>query len=129
MSTLAPRSNAERIPNQGIRALKPTKKRYRSEALQAAHLAARDLHKLGAIDKATMRRFDISCLTPVAEDLKPESIKQIRESAHMSQAIFALVLNVTKSLVSQWERGEKHPQGASLKLLTLVAKNGLEAVA
>jgi hypothetical protein len=27
------------------------------------------------------------------------------------------------------ERGEKHPRGASLKRLALVAKNGLEAVA
>ena len=35
----------------------------------------------------------------------------------------------TTSLVSQWERGEKRPRGASLKLLTLVAKNGLGAVA
>jgi putative transcriptional regulator len=33
------------------------------------------------------------------------------------------------SLVSKWERGEKHPQGASLKLLSLVEKKGLEAVA
>jgi putative transcriptional regulator len=32
-------------------------------------------------------------------------------------------------LVSQWERGVKHPRGASLKLLTLVAKRGLQAVA
>jgi putative transcriptional regulator len=38
-------------------------------------------------------------------------------------------LNVTTGLVSQWERGEKHPKGASLKLLSLVAKNGLEAIA
>ena len=33
--------------------------------------------------------------------------------------------NVSTGLVSQWERGEKRPRGASLKLLTLVAKNGL----
>ena len=38
-------------------------------------------------------------------------------------------LGVTTGLVSQWERGEKHPRGASLKLLTLVAKKGLQAVA
>jgi len=38
-------------------------------------------------------------------------------------------LNVTTGLVSQWERGEKHPQGASLKLLALIAKNGLSGVA
>ena len=39
----------------------------------------------------------------------------------------ARYLNVTTGLVSQWERGEKRPHGASLKLLTLVAKNGLGA--
>ena len=51
----------------------------------------------------------------------------MREKA--SQAVFARYLNVTTGLVSQWERGEKHPRGASLKLLTLVAKKGLQAVA
>jgi putative transcriptional regulator len=51
----------------------------------------------------------------------------LRERA--SQAVFARYLNVSTGLVSQWERGEKHSRGASLKLLVLVAKNGLEAVA
>ena len=37
--------------------------------------------------------------------------------------------STTTGLISQWERGEKRPRGASLKLLTLVAKNGLSAVA
>lgn len=32
-------------------------------------------------------------------------------------------------LVSQWERGQKHPQGSSLKLLSLVARGGLTTVA
>jgi putative transcriptional regulator len=31
--------------------------------------------------------------------------------------------------VSQWERDEKQPAGPSLKLLALVAKNGLSAIA
>ncbi len=51
----------------------------------------------------------------------------LREGA--SQAVFARYLSVTTGLVSQWERGEKRPQGPSLKLLSLVAKNGLQAVA
>jgi putative transcriptional regulator len=38
-------------------------------------------------------------------------------------------LDVTTRLLGQWERGAKHPQGASLKLLTLVARDGLAAVA
>src|SRR3990170_6145544 len=63
--------------------------------------------------------------------VRPWSAKQIRalrQREGASQAVFARYLNVTTGLVSQWERGRKHPRGASLKLLTLIAKNGLEAV-
>ena len=38
-------------------------------------------------------------------------------------------LNLSTGLISQWERGEKHPAGASLKLLTLVQEKGLDAIA
>lgn len=77
--------------------------------------------------KRTMKVFDELCLTPV-EELSPEQIRAIRERENASQAVFARYLNVTAGLVSQWERGEKRPRGASLKLLTLVEKNGLDAV-
>ena len=43
--------------------------------------------------------------------------------------MFARYLNVTTGLISQWERSEKRPQGASLKRLSLVAKHGLGKVA
>ena len=76
----------------------------------------------------TMKDFDEMCLTPV-EDLAPERIREIRLRENASQAVFARHLNVTTGLVSQWERGEKRPRGASLKLLKLVAKNGLRSVA
>jgi putative transcriptional regulator len=47
----------------------------------------------------------------------------------VSQAVFARYLNVTTGLISQWERGEKRPAGASLKLLNLVDRRGLAAIA
>jgi putative transcriptional regulator len=102
-------------------------KRYRSPALRSLHEAMEDLHAVGAIDKATMRDFDVRCLTEV-EDFAPEAIKHIRENAHMSQATFALALNVTKMLVSKWERGEVRPSGPSLKLLALANAKGIEAI-
>ncbi len=71
--------------------------------------------------------FDEMCLTPV-EAMSPEDIRTLRLRENASQAVFARYLNVTTGLVSQWERGEKRPRGASLKLLTLVAKNGLAQV-
>jgi putative transcriptional regulator len=49
--------------------------------------------------------------------------------AAIHETVFANYLNVTSSLVSKWARGEKRPSGASLKLLLLVEKNGLAAVA
>ena len=103
-------------------------KKYRSEAMAAVHETMEALHDVGAIDKRTMRRFDAACLTPV-RPLTPQEIKAIREREHVSQMVFANYLNVTSSLVSKWERGEKRPAGASLKLLSLVEKNGLAAVA
>lgn len=102
-------------------------KRHRSPALRSLHEAMEDLHEIGAIDKVTMRGFDLGCLTPV-EPLAPEAIKQIREKAHMSQATFALALNVTSIVISRWERGEVRPSGPSLKLLALAGKKGIEAI-
>ncbi len=32
------------------------------------------------------------------------------------------------STVRQWEQGDKHPRGTSLKLLNLIADKGLEAL-
>ena len=103
-------------------------RRYKSDALAAAHETALGLAEAGVMAKRTMRVFDEMCLTPV-EDMTPEEIREIRMRENASQAVFARYLNVTTSLVSQWERGEKRPRGASLKLLTLVAKNGLDTVA
>ena len=103
-------------------------KRYRSAPLAAVHETATGLHAAGVIDRRTMKAFDEMCLTPV-KPLSAEQIRRIRLREKASQAVFARYLNVTTGLVSQWERGQKRPRGASLKLLTLVAKKGLVAVA
>ena len=39
-------------------------KKFRSDAMAAVHEAMAALHKVGVIDKQTMRRFDDACLTP-----------------------------------------------------------------
>ena len=104
------------------------RKQYRSPLLASVHETAEGLHAAGVMSKRTMREFDDLCLTPV-RPLKPKEIRALRLREGASQAVFARHLNVTMGLVSQWERGEKHPRGASLKLLTLVDRNGLQAVA
>lgn len=101
---------------------------YRSPIHAAVHEAIEDLYKASIIDKRTMRRFDVGCLTPV-RPLTPHEIRSIRLREGASQAVFARYLNVTPNLVSQWERGEKRPNAPSLKMLSLVERKGLEAVA
>jgi putative transcriptional regulator len=103
-------------------------KTYRSDALAAIHEAASDLHEAGVLDKRTLRSFDELCLAPV-RTMTPADIRALRARERVSQAVFARYLNVTTGLISQWERGEKHPAGASLKLLNLVARHGLAAIA
>lgn len=101
---------------------------YKSDVSASLHELASDLHDSGMIDKTTMRRFDERCLTPIHE-FTAEEIRKLREREQVSQAIFAAHLNVSKDSVSQWERGQKQPAGPSLKLLSLVERKGLSAIA
>lgn len=102
-------------------------KQYGSPLMASVHETVEGFHGIGLIDKKTMREFDTLCLTPV-EPLTPAQIQQLRTRENVSQEVFAHYLNVTKGLISQWERGIKKPSGSSLKLLSLVEKNGLSAI-
>ena len=100
----------------------------KSGILGTVHRTAAGLHRAGVIDKATMREFDALCLTPVSP-MAPEEIRALREREQVSQPVFARYLNVRKDAVSKWERGEKRPDGPSLKLLNLVKTKGLQSIA
>ncbi len=105
-----------------------TKYEYRSEALGAIHETMTSLEAVGAISKVTMREFDDACLQPV-KPLAPKAIRALREREHLSQAVFATYLNISKNLVSDWERGKRKPGGPALKLLNVIQKYGIEVVA
>jgi putative transcriptional regulator len=104
-----------------------TKRKYKSDAFEAIHTSASAMFRIGAIDKATMRDFDDSCLVPAA--IKPRQIKQLRERHRVSQPVFARYLNTSESTVEKWETGAKKPSGMALKLLTIVQKHGLKMLA
>ena len=103
------------------------KQTYKSEIAAAMHEMISGFHQAGVVPQSTMREFDALCLTPV-EKLTPAEIKAIREQTNASQSVFARYLNVSPSVVSQWERGERSPGGAALKLLCVVKKKGLECL-
>ncbi|MEA5620318.1 DNA-binding transcriptional regulator [Cronbergia sp. UHCC 0137] len=102
-------------------------RKKKSAILEAVHETATGLHKAGVMSQVTLREFDRLCLPPI-EPLEPQQIKQIRESSHVSQSVFAAILNISPSTVQKWEIGQKRPTGTALKLLHLVRKQGLDTL-
>jgi len=103
---------------------KSTKVKPTSGAFAAIHAAAQGLHRVGSINKTTMREYDALCLDLVPE-FNAKDIKRIRELAHVSQPVFARYLNTSESTVQKWEAGQKKPSGMALRLLRVVEKHGL----
>jgi putative transcriptional regulator len=104
-----------------------TKAKTKSPIFEAVHETASDLERLGFIDKHKMRKFDVLCLEPIAP-YDSTQIRALRDHLKLSQSVLAAVLNTSISTVRQWEVGDKHPSGPSLKLLSLLERKGLEAV-
>ena len=108
---------------------KPTQAaRMRAELLETA----RGLHRVGiaskgTLEKITARNVDLEQL-PLLKPPSGVEIVAMRERANMSQAVFARVLNVGTSTLSQWEREEKRPRGAATRLLAVVKEKGVQAV-
>ena len=103
------------------------KNKASSPILDAVHETARDLHTAGFIDKRRMHEYDALCVAPVPA-YSSRRIRALRARHKLSQAVLASVLNTSLSTVRQWESGEKHPSGPSLKLLNLLDRKGLEAL-
>lgn len=98
---------------------RPTRRAVGDEVLATAHALGAALHRVGAMDVATMRDLDALCLPP-----RPEyggaGVRRIRAAAGMSQPVFARLLGVDKSAVAQWERGAKRPSGPAARLLEVL---------
>ncbi|OGT26128.1 MAG: transcriptional regulator [Gammaproteobacteria bacterium RIFCSPLOWO2_02_FULL_42_14] len=97
----------------------------RLRLLSAAHEMAKDLHAVGAMDIVTMREFDAHCLLHIGK-FSATKIKQLRKDAGVSQPVFAKIINVNVATIKQWERGERTPSGAALKLLFIIKNKGIE---
>ena len=88
---------------------------------------AKSLYSIGQIDSVTMREYE-ALKTPKVKALKAKEIKRIRVKEKVSQPVFAKLLNISPETIKKWEQGDRHPVGASLKLLNLVAAHGLRAL-
>jgi putative transcriptional regulator len=104
------------------------KTRMRAEIVEAM----RGLHSLGAVSTDELQKTTIKMLgkgaLPKVEALSPAEIVSVRERTGVSQAVLAAFMNVAVGTVSQWERGERRPTGAALKLLHVVKRSGIDAL-
>ncbi len=105
---------------------KKTGSRVSDEMIEMATL----LSKSGIVSLKTMEK--IKALGTPPPTYMPEQVAAIRlKKAKMSQAVFAGFLNVRPSTIQKWESpaSGKHPVGAAAKLLQIIEKEGIEAVA
>jgi putative transcriptional regulator len=103
------------------------RERLNADLLEMAQAYRGTLLREKTADKITMRILgDKASLKP--EPLSPDEIRTLREEAHMSQAVFASVLNVSTGYLSQLERGARQPTGAALAMLHVIRRKGIEAV-
>jgi putative transcriptional regulator len=100
----------------------------KSRVLKTVYQTAKGLYKAGAVTRTTMREFEAICL-PSIRCYSPKQIKALRLRCNASQAVLAAYMNTTVSTVQKWEIGAKHPSGPSLKLLNIIDRGGLEALA
>ncbi len=99
-----------------------------SDILNMTHDMAKDLHEAGVMDAITMRMMDELCL-PKKRTFSAADVRRIRDRTRMSQPIFAIMVGVGTSTVAQWEQGNKKPSGASARLLDVIDRKGIEAIA
>ena len=84
-------------------------------------------YKAGVVKEITLREIKTLCL-PKPKPFPPKSIARIRRKIKLSQAAFASLLNTSLSTIQKWERGDKKPSGAALKLLHIVDEKGIAGV-
>ena len=106
-------------------------KQETSRLTKAILETADGMHRAGIMGDAVHAKITLRHLGKPVEPVKPisaEEIREVREQAHLSQAVFARCLNVTTGYVSQLERGTKQPTGAALALLNVIRRKGIEVV-
>src|SRR5471030_1765368 len=93
---------------------------------------ADDMRRVGVMEtpaheKITLRHLG-SKADAMPDPITADEIRSLRESAYVSQAVFARYLNLTVGYVSQLERGTKRPTGPALVLLNVIRRNGIEVI-
>ncbi|MDN4626535.1 MULTISPECIES: helix-turn-helix domain-containing protein [Erwinia] len=97
---------------------------------------AHDFHEVGGVSAETVHYIDarvrlqeLRQRLPAVQDMPGQAIRQLRERFDLSQAMLAEYVNMSVVTISKWERGEKKPNGAALRVLNTLARKGPDAFA
>jgi putative transcriptional regulator len=111
---------------------KPTMSRIERELRETAT----GFHAVGLIDDATYRKITMRDVkkgegpgAATLAPLSPDEIRALRESANMSQAVFAQRLHMSVSYLSDLERGVKRATGTTMVLFEAIRRNGIDVIA
>ena len=103
-----------------------------SKVSEAILEMAGDQYRSGLMDNATHEKITARLIgaqaIPTARPISAKEIRNLRARANMSQAAFALSLNLSAGYISQLERGTKQPKGPALALLNVIRRKGFEAI-
>ena len=84
--------------------------------------------KLGLLQAAEYEKGNLKARTtklsvaPI-RDFSASEIKEIRNRAGLTQALFAQYIGVSLKTVEAWESGRNHPSGAACRMLALTSAN------
>lgn len=104
--------------------MKDTEIQFNADELLEAVEDVRD-HVIGK-RKVTMRTTEVELPEP-APEISPDEIIDMRQALHLSQPVFARLLNVPIVTAVSWEKGRRKPSGAALRLLQ-IARNHPEVL-
>lgn len=96
--------------------------------LEKKHEMAKCFYSNGSLDQMTMRQIEMLTLNHLDIVMGAEKIKAIRCREGISQGVLAAILNMSSESVKKWEQGKTKPQGAALRLLSLIDRDGIQAV-
>ncbi len=72
-----------------------------------------------AAGQVTVREVDVAA----PREYGPADVRAVRESMHVSQGVFAMLVGVSPETVENWEQGLIEPRPMARRLLDLIAAN------
>ena len=85
-----------------------------------------ELHAIHEVKDVSMSIREFNKIKyPAPKHYKSKDVVRIRTKLHVSQAVFAYLLNASESTVKKWEIGAKVPGGANCRLLQIIENKGI----